>query len=65
MTSIAVLFLFMQDFSANKLVVKYLTPVNTSGVMEVTDITVTHVGANFPCVDRASFLDHEETPTTR
>ena len=51
--------------SSNKLVVKYLTPVNTSGIMEVTDITVTHVGANFPCVDRPSFLPYEEASVTR
>ena len=42
---------------------KYLSPVNTSGIMEVTDITVTKVGANFPCVDRAVFIDEEAVVT--
>ena len=38
--------------SRNNLLVKFLTPVNESGVMEICNVNVVYVGRNLPCVTR-------------
>ena len=40
------------DGTENKLVVKFLTPVNDTGVMEICDVNLIYVGANLPCLKK-------------
>ena len=48
---------------ANMLEVKFLSPVNDSGQLQICDINVIHVGANMPCVSKKTFLDAKSVIT--
>ena len=45
----------IQPFADHALTVKFLTPVNESGVMEICDVNVIRVGQNLPCHSRDMF----------
>ena len=43
------------EYSNNNLVVKFLTPVNDTGVMEICNVNVISAGKNIPCLKKEEF----------
>ena len=52
--------IYFAEYSSNAYNIKFLSPVNYTGALEICGVTVLTVGRNLPCLNRRMFKDKAE-----